>query len=380
MLTRGTENRYGELHQPGYEHSFGRTAPLPPTFAPRHFQRCVRSQRGRKSNSVLSDAATRPSPAPPPPEPRSRSAAIRASGPRSAPDPAPRRPEGRSPRVAGPGRTAPSWGDSGRDKAATGTAGPARYVAAGASRGRTAGPRDGELAELRQPVPKERGPDAAGKPAAGPESAARGGPTGARKPRRQETRASSPRVPGRGSPVTRPGASPAVTCAAGSRCPRSGVRGPATAAKAPGSGAGCVDGGGWARGLGRPLRAVKRRTDGAARPAAEAAGGKERHDRDERSPDPGWAPALAAAAAPRNGARRVSLLAGSAHGTGAPSTRRRGSRETQSPAPRQPPLARQCGRKPALKRSRDSVRAARPPSLPLCALARVRAPAAGGQR
>lgn len=67
MLTRGTENRYGELHQPGYEHSFGRTAPLPPTFAPRHFQRSVRSQRGRKSNSVLSDAATRPSPAPPPP-------------------------------------------------------------------------------------------------------------------------------------------------------------------------------------------------------------------------------------------------------------------------------------------------------------------------
>lgn len=113
-----------------------------------------------------------------------------------------------------------------------------------------------------------------------------------------------------------------------------------------------------------------------------AAGGNEQHDRDERTPDPGWAPVLAAAAAPRNGARRVSLLAGSAHDTGAPSTRRRGSRETQKlvPAPRPPPLARQYGRKPPLKRSRDSVRTVRPPSSLLCALARVLAPATGGQR
>lgn len=100
MLTRGTENRYGELHQPGYEHSFGRTAPLPPTFAPRHFQRSVCSQRGRKSNSVLSDAATRPSPAPPPP-------------PSRGPAPQPSGPQGRAqlpaPRLDGPKAAPHGW-------------------------------------------------------------------------------------------------------------------------------------------------------------------------------------------------------------------------------------------------------------------------------
>lgn len=108
----------------------------------------------------------------------------------------------------------------------------------------------------------------------------------------------TPSSPGQAAapPAPWPGPGPAVTCGAGRCGPGSGVRGPAAAA--PGSGAGCVDGGGWARAIGSPLRAAEGQAGGAAQPAAGRQAARGRRDRGGQSPDPGWAPAPAAAAAP----------------------------------------------------------------------------------
>lgn len=172
MLTKGIEKYYGELHHSRCEHSFGRTGLLLPTFAPRHSQRSVHNQGGRKSNSGSQRRHHNAEPRPAPPRPRSRCAAIRASGPPSPPGPARQQPEGRSPRAAGPGRagplrTAPSWGDSGRDNAAEGTAGPARYVAAGATEPARPGREAGTGRAPPAPVAKERGSDTAGETGGG---------------------------------------------------------------------------------------------------------------------------------------------------------------------------------------------------------------------
>lgn len=119
---------------------------------------------------VLSDATTTLNPAPLLP---GRGPAARPSGPQGRPHlPAPRvnspraAPHGRQGR-AGPLRTAPSWGDSGRDNAAEGTAGPARYVAAGATEPARPGREAGTGRAPPAPVAKERGSDTAGETGGG---------------------------------------------------------------------------------------------------------------------------------------------------------------------------------------------------------------------
>lgn len=278
MLTKNIEKYYGEFHHSRCEHSFGRTGLLLPTFAPRHSQRSVHNQGGRKSNSGSQRRHHNAEPRPAPPRPRSRCAAIRASGPPSPPGPARQQPEGRSPRAAGPGRAAPHSaivGGLGEGQRGGGDSRTRPLRGRGSNRARTARPRGGDRpsatgASRERTRVRHRGGNRRRGPrtrhgAAVPE---RGGRGDGRCPGRWAARAQAPRGPGYGSPGAGPSASPAVTCAAGSCCPRSGVRGPAAAAIAPDSGAGCVDGGGWAQGLGSPLRAVKRQTDGAARPAA----------------------------------------------------------------------------------------------------------------
>lgn len=168
-------------------------------------------------------------------------------------------------------RTAPSRGQAGRDNAAVRTAGPARYVAIGTTEPHTARPRPrGGGTPPGAPDPEK------GRPGAAPESEGRGRTAGERRPWRREGRRPSgpPAGPGHSAPRGRPRLArrqgpaprPAVTCAAGGCCPRSSAQDPAAAA-APGPGAGCADGGGWARGLRSPLQASKPRMDGAAGPA-----------------------------------------------------------------------------------------------------------------
>lgn len=243
---------------------------------------------------------TRASPTPGHPQPRQPgrgAAASQRNEPRSRPR--------RSGSTAGPVTPHSAIvGGLREGQGAAGTAGPARYVAAGAGRPRTAGPRPRDRRALQQQEGARR--TAAGGPAAAPGRVTgrpgRVGPGGgrgeasgpARRPRPRRSAGQAAARPAAGS-----GPRPAVTCAAGRCClvraPEVQRRLPVPALAALRVGDGPEGSGAlsrrlnlsWGAPLGQPQGGGRR---GAARPWRAV-------------PGPALAAAVAAPAAPRNGAR-----------------------------------------------------------------------------
>lgn len=226
---------------------------------------------------------------------------------------------------ARPLHTAPSWGEPRRDNVASVTAGPPATW------------------PYKGPNPAPPGP---GLGATRPEKGDHGHGTGTGLLRHPQASARALRSPGRSSLSSGVRPRTAVTCAAGGCCVRSVARRPAVRTATPDPGTGCAGDGGMGRGLGCPLQASKAqvwgalrqpqrgRRRGAARPWRAVPGAELGPGSGTGSCSPKWRPAPLAAS-------RI------ARGTGAPSARRRGSREMQRQTrrPRPSPLARPRARK-----------------------------------